>query len=160
MSTLKVGGIQSATGNSAITLRNSGIGTFDKVPHVSRFFADSSRTLFAAQTDIAFTDLSSEYDITPNAAFTSFTINTAGKYMVSMFFLSDQHLDNKLECRVNGSFSHVAFASGTASTYTSASAQRIMSLAANDVLTFSCSNHDSRYYWAKHTGINVWMIGT
>ena len=160
MSTLKVGSIQSATGNSAITLRNSGIGTFDKVPHVSRFTNDSSRTMLAAQTDIAFPDLSSEYDITANAASTSFTINTPGKYFISMFFLSDQSLDTKIECRVNGTFSFVAFNSGTTSTYESASAQRILSLAANDVLTFSTSNHDGRFYWAKHTGINVWMIGT
>ena len=160
MSTLKVGGIQSATGNSAITLRNSGIGTFDKVPHVSRFTNDSSRAILAAQTDIAFPDLSTEYDISPNAAFTSFTINTAGKYMISMFFLSDQSLDTKIEARVNGVFSHVAFGSGSTSTYQSASAQRIMNLSANDILTFTTSNHDGRYYWAKHTGINVWMIGT
>lgn len=160
MSTLKVGAIQSATGNSAITLRNSGIGTFDNVPHVSRFTNDTSRTILSANTDIAFPDLSSEYDITANAASTSFTINTPGKYMLSMFFLADQSLDTKIECRVNGTFSHVAFCSGSTSTYESASAQIIRNLAANDVLTFNTSNHDGRYYWAKHTGINVWMIGT
>lgn len=160
MSTLAVDTITNATAVGAITLRNNGVATFDKVPHVSRFTNDSSSTILATQTDIAFPDLSTEYNITPNAANTSFTINTAGKYMVSMFFLSNQTLDTKMEARVNGTYSHVAFASGSASVYASASAQRIINLSVNDIITFNTSNHDGRFYWARHTGINVWMIGT
>ena len=80
--------------------------------------------------------------------------------MVSMFFLSNLSLDNKIEARVNGALSHVAFTSGSASVYESGSAQRIVNLSVNDILTFSTSNHDGRFYWSRHTGINVWMIGT
>ena len=141
----------------ALTIDSGGRASLANVPHLSRTYSGNG-SVIATNTNVPFAANQSNYGFTINSDSTEFTVLYAGTYLMNVFFLSNQHANNNIETRINGTFAVVAFTQGSGSTYDSSSSTVIRALSANDVLTFNTSNHDGAFYWAGHTGISVLRI--
>ena len=148
-----------ATGSTtdALTIDSGGRASLDNVPHLSRTYSGDG-SVISTNTNVPFAENQSNYGFTINSDSTTFTALYAGTYLINVFFLSNQHANNKITTRINGSVVCTAFTQGSGSTYDSASSTIIRALSANDVLTFNTSNHDGAFYWSGHTGISVLRI--
>ena len=157
-SILKVSEIQDPTnGNTAVSIDSGGRASLEKVPHLSRTYS-GDMSVISTNTNVPFAENHSNYGFTINSDSTTFTALYAGTYLISLFFLSNQHANNKIITQINGSYVCTAFTQGSGSTYDSASSTVIRALNANDVLTFNTSNHDGAFYASGHTGISVLRI--
>ena len=148
-----------ATGSTtdALTIDSGGRASLEKVPHLSRTY-NGDASVISTNTNVPFAENHSNYGFTINSDSTTFTALYAGTYLISLFFLSNQHENNKIITQINGSYVCTAFTQGSGSTYDSASSTVIRALNANDVLTFNTSNHDGAFYASGHTGISVLRI--
>ena len=143
--------------NTAISIDSGGRASLDKVPHLSRTYS-GDQSVIAVNTNVPFAENQSNYGFTINSDSTTFTALYAGTYLINVFFLANQHLDNKIETRINGNYVCTAFTQASSSIYECASSTVIRPLSANDVLTFNTSNHNSAFYASGHTGISVVRI--
>ena len=141
----------------ALTIDSGGRASLAKVPHLSRTY-NGDMSVISTNTNVPFAENQATYGFTVNADSTEFTVLYAGIYLINVFFLSNQHANNKITTRINGSVVCTAFTQGSGSTYDSASSTIIKLLSANDVLTFNTSNHDGAFYQSGHTGISVVRI--
>ena len=143
--------------NTAISIDSGGRASLDKVPHRSRTYS-GDMSVISTNTNVPFAENQATYEFTVNSDSTEFTVLYAGIYLINVFFLSNQHANNKITTRINGSVVCTAFTQGSGSTYDSASSTIIKLLSVNDVLTFNTSNHDGAFYQSGHTGISVVRI--
>lgn len=147
MSTLKVGAIQSATGNAAITIANDGGATFPSQPSVSSpiiLVAHSNTNVTSAGQRLPFNQVAVDSGGNYNSSSLVFTCPKAGYYEVSFhYLLRNCTSGHRVNVRKNGApwnVNYDASNTGRSLVWTQASgeiniaASTIVSCAVNDTL--------------------------
>ena len=115
MSTLKVGAIQSATGNASITLANDGTPTLASPPIITApiILSAYSNTTLSSAGVIPFNQISHDTANAHNTSTSRYTCPRAGYYEVAFnYLLRNCTSGHRTNVRINGNIQSVGWSSG------------------------------------------------